>query len=184
MSHLEQRTRKKGSLYLADSLRHKSPAHVRDVTVGTRHLAWRRATKGARNLKRGICGVSELRGGNLERWTKIRGTDRKGKKLCKKRMRWNCTRRVTRGETRGKTARVPFWTRVSFTPGIFRAFIKKPSIFKVKFHRVTSRVYEPLDWTRALDQKRSQIVLSTIVRLPFRYRHMSSNCKRVPHILS
>lgn len=61
----------------------------------------------------------------------------------------------------------PFFGPVSFTPGIFQAFIKKPSIFKVKFHRVTSRVYErkPLDRTRAFDQKRS-IVRSPIADVP------------------
>jgi len=40
MSHLELRTRKKGSLCPpAASLRHGGPAHARDVTPGTRHPA-------------------------------------------------------------------------------------------------------------------------------------------------
>lgn len=98
----------------------------------------------------------------MKRWLRSQGGRREGEKLCKKRMRWNCTRRVTRGDTWENGTR-PFLGPVSFTPGIFRASIKKPSIFKVKFHRVTSRVYErgPLDRTRALDQKRSIVHSST-----------------------
>lgn len=72
-----------------------------------------------------------------------------------RRMRWNCTRRITRIEGEEvdtwESGTRPFFGPVSFTPGIFRSSIKKPSIFKVKFHRVTSRVYErePFDRTRA-----------------------------------
>lgn len=85
---------------------------------------------------------------------------------------------VTRRGHVGKRHASLFGGPVSFTPGIFRAFIKKTSIFKVKFHRVTSRVYErePLDRTRALDQKRS------IVRR--RSDIVSPNCKYVPHLLN
>lgn len=85
-----------------------------------------------------------------------------------RRMRWNCTRRITRIEGEEvdtwESGTRPFFGPVSFTPGIFRSSIKKPSIFKVKFHRVTSRVYErePLDWTRA--RKKRSIVLDFIYR--------------------
>lgn len=93
-------------------------------------------------LSRASAGYRGIKGRNVERRLRSHGgCRREGEKLCKKRMRWNCTRRITRGDTWENGTR-PFLGPVSFTPGIFRASIKKPSIFKVKFHRVTSRVYE------------------------------------------
>lgn len=120
MSHLERRTRKKRIIVLcwfltSQELGTCSWRH----TAGTRHLAWRRATKGVRNLKRDICGVPRLRGGNVESDdSRSYREPKKGGRNRARRMRWNCTRRITRIEGEDvdtwENGTRPFFGPVSF----------------------------------------------------------------------